>query len=78
MTELQDALEVNGKAIASDQQEYHEMMKKSFTGMLERLKDFFGNQDVSLLFKYMYLIIAFSLFSNIRMFWKTVMTQLMS
>ena len=50
MTELQDALEVNGKAIAADQQEYHEMMKKSFMGMLERLKDFFGNQDVSLFF----------------------------
>lgn len=46
MTELQDALEVNGKVIGSDQQEYQEMLQKSFIGMLERLKDFFGDQEV--------------------------------
>lgn len=46
MTAIQDALEVNSKVIATDQQEYQEMMKNSFIGMLERLKDFFGEQDV--------------------------------
>jgi hypothetical protein len=45
MTELQDALEVNAKAIRSDQHEYQEMLQKSFIGMLERLKDFFGDQE---------------------------------
>uniref|UniRef100_A0A7E4UVM3 C2 domain-containing protein n=1 Tax=Panagrellus redivivus TaxID=6233 RepID=A0A7E4UVM3_PANRE len=45
MTEIQDALEVNAKAIGTDQQEYQEMLQKSFTGMLERLKDFFGDQE---------------------------------
>lgn len=46
MTELQDALEVNAKAIQNDQTEYQEMLQKSFIGMLERLKDFFGEQEV--------------------------------
>uniref|UniRef100_A0A914CQ09 Uncharacterized protein n=1 Tax=Acrobeloides nanus TaxID=290746 RepID=A0A914CQ09_9BILA len=45
MTELYEALKVNEAAIGADQQEYQNMMKNSFDGMLERLSSFFNGEN---------------------------------
>jgi len=47
MTELYEALKVNEAAIGADQQEYQNMMKNSFDGMLERLSAFFNGETVN-------------------------------
>jgi hypothetical protein len=54
MTELYEALKVNEAAIGADQQEYQNMMKNSFDGMLERLSSFFNGENVSLKFSFRY------------------------